>query len=323
MVLGIMGSPRRNGTSERLLRVFMEKLEKESLKREIISISDFRIYPCQGCRFCEETGFCKIADDMEKIYYLLKEADLIVLSAPVFFYNFPSQLKAMIDRSQALWARRYRLGLKDPKEKSRRGFVISAGATKGSNLFTGIHLTAKYFFDALGAIFEGVHGLRNVEKPEDIDLFPEDVFRLEAKAKDLSDSLLAKKKICFVCRENSCRSQMAEALFQSEAEGLFSVMSAGDDPAKELNPIAVEVMAEIGLDIKFQRPKSLDDIKIYLPFDLVVTMGCETHCPSVYAKKIETWEIEDPKGKPKEKFREVRDVIYGKVKELLSTLRKD
>lgn len=320
-VLAIMGSPRKNGTSDQLLNLFMAEFQERPLTVEKVDICDLKISGCKGCRFCEKSGVCKITDDMDHLFYLLKQSDLVILSTPVFFYNFPSQLKAVIDRCQTLWARRYRLGLKDPKQDTRKGFVIAAGATKGKNLFSGIELTAKYFFDSVSARFEGLFGLRNVESPEDLSRFPDYISELKRKAKEFADYLAGKKKVCFVCRENSCRSQMAEAFLQNEAENEFFVFSAGDNPDSAINPSAIEVMAEVGLDIKFRRPKSTQELIKYVPFDLVVTMGCETYCPAVYAKKIETWEIEDPKGKSIEKFREVRDLIFTKVKELLEVLK--
>lgn len=318
-VLGIMGSPRKNGSSEKLLNLFISKLKEKPLKTMIVNVCDLKIMGCKGCRFCEKNGTCVISDDMEEICYLLKEADLIVISTPVFFYHVPSQLKALIDRSQMLWARRYRLRLSDPKESWRKGFVIATGATKGENLFSGIYLTAKYFFDAVGCKFEGVFGIRKVENPEDIELFPEHVSSLQTKAEEFAKSLSTRKKIAFLCKENSARSQIAEAFLQKEAGGLVTVFSGGDSAASRIDPLVIEVMAEIGVDMKFKRPKGLEYLLPFAPFDLLVTMGCGIECPFLPAYAQKNWQIEDPKGKPIEKFREVRDIIQRKVKELIST----
>jgi len=316
-----MGSPRKNGSSERLLRIFLEGIEEKSTIQKTIYISDLQISGCQGCRFCEKNGFCRIRDDMDKMYPLLREADLIVISTPVFFYSFPSQLKALIDRTQALWARRYSLQLIDPKRRMRHGFVLAAGATKGKNLFSGIELTSKYFFDAVGAKFDGLLGVRNVEKPDDLDAFPEFVEELKKKAKEYNQMLTKRKKILFLCRENACRSQMAEAFLQEYVGEEFDVLSAGDNPAKEVNPKAIEVMQELNLDLMYRRPKNLNELLGLTPFDLVITMGCEAYCPSVYAKRIDEWRIEDPSGKSLQEFREVRDIIHEKIKKLLEVLK--
>jgi len=94
---------------------------------------------------------------MDKVYPFLEEAQIIFVAAPVFFYNVPAQLKALIDRSQALWSKR-RLE-KSPKKlrvhERGKGYLIAVGATKGANLFQGCELTARYFFDALDMTYEG------------------------------------------------------------------------------------------------------------------------------------------------------------------------
>lgn len=118
-------------------------------------------------------------------------------------------------------------------------------------------------------------------------------------------------KILFVCVENACRSQMAEGIFNHLARGEHKAFSAGTSLAKEVNPLAIKVMAEIGIDVSKQKPKLLNP-EMIKDIDKVVSMGCIDDCPAV--KVDEDWSIEDPKGKGIEKFREVRDIIYKKVK---------
>jgi multimeric flavodoxin WrbA len=107
---------------------------------------------------------------MQKIYPKLLEADVIILASPIFFYGVTAWAKALIDRSQALWARKYLL--KDPslgKEgKKRKGFLISVGATKGQKVFEGAILTSKYFFDVLNAEYVGELLFKGVEAKGDI-----------------------------------------------------------------------------------------------------------------------------------------------------------
>jgi multimeric flavodoxin WrbA len=86
----------------------------------------------------------------------------------VFFYSVPSQLKALIDRTQVFWSRKYRLQLPDPAQKPRQGFLLSLGGSQGKQLFTGILLVAKYFFDAVDAQFVGSLTYRNIETRKDI-----------------------------------------------------------------------------------------------------------------------------------------------------------
>ena len=130
----------------------------------------------------------------------------------------------------------------------------------------------------------------------------------------------AVKKVLFVCVENACRSQMAEALLNKLAKGWAVAVSAGDRPASEVDAKAVEVMKEIGIDITGQRPKSLTK-RMVEEADVVITMGCGADVCPVVPKRVEEWKIEDPAGKPVAKFREVRDEIRKRVEELVETLK--
>ena len=127
------------------------------------------------------------------------------------------------------------------------------------------------------------------------------------------------QRILFICIENACRSQMAQGFARHHGVGAVEAFSAGSKPATQVNPLAVEVMKERGIDISSQKPRSLLDFSD-TRFDLAVTMGCEETCPAALAKKIIDWQIPDPKGKPIDFFRQVRDEIESKVKELLREL---
>lgn len=174
-VLGLFGSPRRGGNTEILLEEALKGAEKGGAEIERIYLSDLDITPCTECHGCDETGSCVILDDMQKIYPKLLEADIIILASPIFFYGVTAWAKALIDRSQALWAKRYLV--KDPsmgKEgKRRKGFFISVGATKGQKVFEGAILTAKYFFDALNTEYAGEFVYRGVDGKSEILKHPE------------------------------------------------------------------------------------------------------------------------------------------------------
>jgi multimeric flavodoxin WrbA len=174
-ILGLFGSPRRGGNTELLLEETLKGAEKEGAKVKRLYLSDFTITPCKECHGCDDTGNCIILDDMEKIYPKLLEADVVILASPIFFYGVTAWAKALIDRSQALWARKYLL--KDSslgKEgKKRKGFFISVGATKGQKVFEGAILTVKYFFDVLNAEYAGELVFRGVEAKGDILNHPE------------------------------------------------------------------------------------------------------------------------------------------------------
>lgn len=130
-----------------------------------------------------------------------------------------------------------------------------------------------------------------------------------------------KKKILFVCVENAGRSQMAEGFFRKYAPKGYEAMSAGTKPTPEVNPITVEAMKEIGIDLSKQKPKTLTN-EIISDSTLSVNMGCmdKTECPAIFMKNSVDWNIEDPKGKPIEKVREIRDHIELKVRQLCKTL---
>jgi len=174
-VLGIFGSPRRGGNTETLLDEALKGAEKEGAEVERLHITDFTITPCKECHGCDQSGECVILDDMQKIYPKLLEAGIIILASPIFFYGITAWAKALVDRSQALWSRKYLL--KDPslgKEgKTRKGFFISVGATKGQRVFEGAILTAKYFFDVLNAEYSGELVFRGIDAKDDILKHPE------------------------------------------------------------------------------------------------------------------------------------------------------
>jgi len=130
------------------------------------------------------------------------------------------------------------------------------------------------------------------------------------------------KKVLFVCVENARRSQMAEGLLNKLAKGRAVAVSAGDRPASKVDPKAIEVMKEIGIDITKQRPKPLT-AKIVEEADVVITMGCGADVCPVIPKKVKEWKIEDPAGKSIEKFREVRNEIRERVKKLVKALKKE
>jgi protein-tyrosine-phosphatase len=124
-----------------------------------------------------------------------------------------------------------------------------------------------------------------------------------------------KKKLLFVCIENSCRSQMAEAFARIHGGERVEAFSAGSRPSGVVNPKAIESMREIGYDLSEHRSKSLDDLPD-AEWDFVATMGCGDECPLIKAKRREDWQIPDPKNMDADKFRRVRDEIDSKVRSL-------
>lgn len=319
-VLGLQGSPRIKGNTAWLLSEFLNEAEKHGARTITVNAAEKNIHPCIECRTCERTGFCSIDDDMTEIYGLMRKADLVVMASPVFFYTVTAQMKALIDRTQTLWARKYRLNLEDPGRKWRKGFLLSAGATRGKNLFEGMGLTAKYFFDALSASYAGSLVYRQIEDPGDIDRHPSALNEVKEKAAELMSH--KKKKIIFVCRENACRSQMAGAFAQIIAGDRLDVMTGGSEPAPEINEMIIRVMKEKNIDMDFRKPQSLDDAVRGASPDIVVTMGCEVSCPVFPGAEIIQWDLPDPAGKPADFMRRLRDEIQEKVTALINNLQQ-
>lgn len=164
-VLGIYGSPRQGGNSDLLLDQVLEGAQSAGAVIEKIYIRDLNISGCLECGGCDTTGECVVSDGMDTIYPSLWNSEVIVLSSPIFFYGITSQAKALIDRSQALWSRRMLEKSADQRKKydHGRGYFVAVGATKGKNLFEGVQLTAKYFFDALDKNYEDGLFFRAVE----------------------------------------------------------------------------------------------------------------------------------------------------------------
>jgi arsenate reductase len=131
--------------------------------------------------------------------------------------------------------------------------------------------------------------------------------------------MMEKKRIVFICVENARRSQMAEGFAEALGQRKMEVYSAGSRPSSSIDPLVIQVMKEKGIDLSSKRPKSLNELPT-TEMDYLITMGCEETCPALVAKKTIEWEIPDPKGKSVDIFREVRDMIEGKVKGLLKQM---
>ena len=123
----------------------------------------------------------------------------------------------------------------------------------------------------------------------------------------------------FVCVENSCRSQLAEAFARIHGDGTVEAYSAGSRPSGQVNPRAIASMQELGYDLTQHQSKSLAEIPD-LSFDYAITMGCGDECPLVRARRREDWGIPDPKHMGPDEFRQVRDLIEERVKTLLARL---
>jgi protein-tyrosine-phosphatase len=129
----------------------------------------------------------------------------------------------------------------------------------------------------------------------------------------------AKPSVLFVCVHNAGRSQMAAGFMEVLSEGKVQVRSAGSAPKDSINPLAVSVMAEVGIDIANNQPKVLTNEAVQ-ESDVVITMGCGDACPFYPGKRYEDWVLDDPAGKDVETVRRIRDEIRSRVTNLLSEL---
>jgi multimeric flavodoxin WrbA len=173
MVLGIQGSPRRGGNSDALLAACLQGAKEAGARIETVRPAALKISGCLACGACEKTGECAVEDDMQKVYPLLDEAERIVVASPIFFYSFPAQLKALVDRAQSRWARRLLLEKFPPRREKRLGYLIAVGATRGKNLFEGAELAARYFYEALGMEYCGGMTARRLDEKDAVSKRPE------------------------------------------------------------------------------------------------------------------------------------------------------
>jgi multimeric flavodoxin WrbA len=150
------------------MKAFLEGAAEAGALVEEVFLREKKISPCLEIYHCFKDGTCPIKDEMLGLYDKLIEADVVALASPVFFYSVSAQAKAMIDRTQALWARRYALK-QDFPGGNRQGVLLCTGATKGRLLFVGSRLVAKYFFDAINVRYAAEILVRGVDDKGAID----------------------------------------------------------------------------------------------------------------------------------------------------------
>ena len=184
-----MGSPRIRGNADLLLDEALKGAQSQQAEVEKIVVDKLKIAPCKEYYGCLKDGNCVIRDDMDDIYPKLAGADSIIVASPIFFYGVSAQLKALIDRSQALWARKYVLK-QTPPNSERKGAFIAVGATKGAKLFEGSILTVNYFFKAVDVEYADELLIRGVDQRGDIKQHPKSLSDAFELGKRLASRLL-------------------------------------------------------------------------------------------------------------------------------------
>jgi multimeric flavodoxin WrbA len=155
-VLGIAGSPRKNGNTDLLMADLLRGAASKGAETKTVFLRDITLSTCQHCDACLKAGICKIKDDMQGVYMDMQQADVIVMASPVQFTGVTAQMKAMIDRCQSLWAKKYVLKIPPLGDKRpRKGFFISVGGRQVANLFDPMLVMIKTFFHIIDVTYSG------------------------------------------------------------------------------------------------------------------------------------------------------------------------
>jgi arsenate reductase len=196
--------------------------------------------------------------------------------------------------------------------------LIHVAATRLEDKFQGVfapETIERYINDSLDQLLPNSEVVTFV--PIFVERFARD--RLKALAKIEGKTASDKPSVMFLCVHNAGRSQMAAGWLRHLAGDRVDVFSGGSEPASQVNPAAIEAMAEVGIDIRSEFPKPWTD-EIVRAADVVVTMGCGDACPVYPGKRYEDWVLDDPEGLDVESVRPIRDEIRGRVEQLLTKL---
>ncbi len=161
-ILGILGSPRRNGNSDLLLDQALKGAAEVGAEVKKVILNDLLIKPCQGCNDCHEDGQCVQRDDLTSIYQLLEEADGVIIASPIYFSGLSSQTKLLIDRCQCLWVRNDLLGRYSSAARKRKGSFIAVGGDSKA-VFKHAVGEIRAFYSAIGLVYDGEILLPGVE----------------------------------------------------------------------------------------------------------------------------------------------------------------
>lgn len=174
-IVAIYGSPRRHGNTASLLAEAVAGAKAGGASVKQIVLRDKKISPCLEIYGCRKSGECAILDDFQEVRDAILAADALMLATPVFFYTVSAHVKALMDRCQSLWVKKYWIDKAVPgsMEAKRPVLLISVGATRGKRLFDGILLTVKYFLDTLDACLWESLLYRGLDFKGDVLKFPE------------------------------------------------------------------------------------------------------------------------------------------------------
>lgn len=174
-IAAIYGSPRRNGNTATLLKRAVAGAREAGAKVDEIVLRDYKISPCLEIYGCKEHGECAIKDDFQTVRDRILAARGMMIASPIFFYTVSAHTKMLMDRFQSLWVKKYWIDQAPPKNHpfTRKGLVISAGATRGKKLFDGMLLSMNYFFDILDMELWDTLLLRELDFVGDVEQHPD------------------------------------------------------------------------------------------------------------------------------------------------------
>lgn len=172
-ITAFLGSPRRDGNSETLLKEAIKGVKDEGLDVETFILNEMNIMPCQNCGGCDETGICVYEDDMTQIYEAIRKSDRIILASPIFFFSVSAQAKLMIDRCQSIWVEKYILKKPiDPGTYGRKGLLLLVAGMKKDIGIRCAETTAKAFFRTINVQEHKTLGYTGVDAKGDIFKHP-------------------------------------------------------------------------------------------------------------------------------------------------------
>ena len=185
-VLGLLGSPRTNGNSETLLDAALEGAKEAGTEIEKIRLCDLEYEACRECHGCDETGECIVEDDMQEIYPKLIECDRLILASPVFFMGISAQTKALIDRCQCLWVRKYKMGQTIGRGRDhRKGFFITVGGSPNPEKFIAPVKVTRAFFATLDVTYYKELLVAGVDSKDEIAKHPLKIEESRAMGRNL------------------------------------------------------------------------------------------------------------------------------------------
>jgi multimeric flavodoxin WrbA len=195
-IVALYGSPRREGNTARLLRAAVAGAQVAGAEVEEVVLRDLEIRPCLEIYACREAGRCAIRDDFLPLADKLLAAAGVMLASPIFFYAVSAQVKALMDRCQSLWVRKYWLEKKPlgRLDNPRPGLFVTAGATRGKRLFDGAEMSVKYFFDTFDVRLWRMLGYRGLDGADEILAHPDYLDEARAAGGELAQIAMAREK---------------------------------------------------------------------------------------------------------------------------------